>query len=164
VGKKTVRSTSTRTKAARSEKSALEASKPAGCPQNAATESAAKQDPVVDYKHRAKAVVLGKFADILEAMAEKSIQGSLPHIKYLFEIGGVEEEFQRRGDGSGEPSLADLLLAEVRRQRMAEGAVPGAAGNRGSDAETLGDKQAQVGERGGEQGGKRGEDCGAKAQ
>ncbi len=162
MGKKTVRSTSARTKAARSEGPAPEASKSADSPPHAATDGGAKQEPVVDYKHHAKAVVLGKFADILEAMAEKSIQGSLPHIKYLFEIGGVEEEFQRRGDGSGEPSLADLLLAEVRRQRMAECAVPEAAGNGngGTGAETLGDKR----ERGQEQGGERSQDCGAKAQ
>ena len=58
-----------------------------------------------------------KFADIMGAMAQKSIEGSLSHTKYLFEIGGVREELLREIENNGEPTLADLLLEEVRRRR-----------------------------------------------
>jgi hypothetical protein len=56
----------------------------------------------------------------MKTTAEKSAKGSLPHTKYLFEIGGVKEEIQRQGQSNGEPSLAEILLAEVRRQSEPE--------------------------------------------
>ena len=76
--------------------------------------------PVEDYQRHTKKVVSGKFASIMKTMAERSEKGSLPHTKFLFEIGGVKEEIRRRGRGDAEPSLADLLLAEIRKQRAIE--------------------------------------------
>jgi len=82
----------------------------------------AKKKPVKNFKRHTSKVISEEFSDIVETMANKSKAGSLAHTKYLFEIGGVKEEIQRQGQGKGEPSLADLLLAEVRRQRSADAA------------------------------------------
>ena len=76
--------------------------------------------PVTDFQSYAKEVVSRQFANIMKAMAEKSAKGSLAHTKYLFEIAGVKEEIQRQGQSNGEPSLAEILLAEVRRQSEPE--------------------------------------------
>jgi hypothetical protein len=115
---------------------------------------AVKDKPVHNYQSHAKKVVSGNFANIMQTLAEKSAKGSLSHTKYLFEIGGVKEDIQRQGQGKGEPSLADLLLAEMRKQKPSEDsaakAVVKASGE--LDAET----ESVTEERGG--------DCGAKAQ
>ena len=81
----------------------------------AQSEATVKSKRVTDFQSHAREVVTEKFADIMEAMAQESIQGSLPHTKYLFEIGGIKEELQRQVENNGEPTLADLLLEEVRR-------------------------------------------------
>lgn len=80
-------------------------------------ELTAQSKPVADFQSLTKDVLTENFADIMETMAQKSIAGSLSHTKYLFEIGGVKEELQRRIQNSGEPTLAELLLGEVARYR-----------------------------------------------
>ena len=75
--------------------------------------------PAEQYQSLAKQVVSTNFLDILEMMAKKSVEGSLPHAKYLFQIAGVKEDIERFGQ-EAEPSLADLLIEEVRKQRAAE--------------------------------------------
>jgi hypothetical protein len=77
--------------------------------------------PVHNYKRHTKKLIAKQFSGIMESMAVKSKEGSLAHAKFLFEIGGVKEDLERQGRGKAEPSLADLLLAEVRRQHAANG-------------------------------------------
>jgi hypothetical protein len=107
--------------------------------------------PVEEYQSHAKKVVSENFAHIVQTMAEKSAKGSLSHTKYLFEIGGVKEEIQRQGQGEDEPSLADLLLAEIRKRQTAEETA----------AEDADKASAESGAADTEE---RGKDCGAKAQ
>jgi hypothetical protein len=75
--------------------------------------------PVTDFLSHTKGLLTEQFASILETIVDKSLEGSLPHTKYLFEIGGVKEELQRQVQNNGEPTLAELLLAEVKRHRDA---------------------------------------------
>jgi hypothetical protein len=79
-----------------------------------------KGKSVTDFLSHTKELLIEKFADIMETIAQKSIEGSLSHTKYLFEIGGVREELLRQVQNNGEPSLAELLLAEVKGHRDAE--------------------------------------------
>ena len=83
----------------------------------ATSETATETMPVTDFQSHTRELLTGRFANIMEAMAQKSVEGSLAHTKYLFEIGGVREELQRQAQNDGEPTLAELLLAEVRRHR-----------------------------------------------
>jgi hypothetical protein len=87
---------------------------------------APKSHPVTDFITRTKDVLRDRFANILDAIAEKSVEGSLPHAKYLFELAGLREEFVRQVQGDGEPTLAEVLLAEVTRHR--EEATPATEG------------------------------------
>jgi hypothetical protein len=88
-----------------------------------------------NYKKHAKELIAAEFPEIMKAMAEKSKQGSLGHAKFLFEIGGLKEELERQGRGRAEPSLADLLMAEIKRQNAksdaaSEQSANGEAGDR----------------------------------
>jgi hypothetical protein len=96
-----------------------------------------KSKPVRNYKTHTKKLIAKQFSGIMESMAVKSKEGSLAHVKFLFEIGGVKEDLERQGRGKSEPSLADLLLAEVRRQHAAN--VPTVKGllETGEDLETI---------------------------
>jgi hypothetical protein len=76
--------------------------------------------PVRNYRRHTKKLISESFSDIMKNMAKDSIAGSLAHTKYLFDIGGVKEDIQRKAGGKGEPSLAELLLAEVRKQGSKE--------------------------------------------
>jgi hypothetical protein len=87
-------------------------------------QSQAATIPLSEFQSHAQEILSRRFADILESMAQKSVEGSLPHTKYLFEICGVNEELQRLAQNEGEPSLAELLLAEVRRHRELEAGSP----------------------------------------
>jgi hypothetical protein len=124
------------------------------------TNTPADERPVVNFQSLAKEAVSRKFAKIMKTMAKKSEEGSLSHTKYLFEIGGVKEEIQRKDPNDAEPSLADLLLTEMRRQRSGE--TPSAADS------AMEDKVSANGETGAAESAghtvERGGDCGAKAQ
>jgi hypothetical protein len=120
------------------------------------SETATEAIPVTDFQSHTKELLTGRFANIMEAMAQKSAEGSLAHTKYLFEIGGVREELQRQSENNGEPTLAELLLAEVRRHRGEETSSAEAmhtieAGDK-SEVEPTGDLL------------ERGGNCGAKAE
>lgn len=111
---------------------------------------------VTDFQSHTKELLTGRFANIMETMAQKAAEGSLAHTKYLFEIGGVREELQRQAQNDGEPTLAELLLAEVRRHRGEETSSAEAmhtieAGDK-SEVEPTGDLL------------ERGGNCGAKAE
>jgi len=89
---------------------------------------ATESHPVTDFLGRTKEILTEKFADIVEALAQKSVEGSLPHTKYLFEIAGLKEEFLRQVQNNGEPTLAELLLAEVKRHRDEATSAPAETG------------------------------------
>jgi len=84
---------------------------------------AADSRPVTDFLSLTKKILTERFASIIEALAQKSSEGSLPHTKYLFDIGGLREELLRQVKNDGEPSVAELLLAEVKRHRDLETAA-----------------------------------------
>jgi len=109
----------------------------------------AKKKRVRNYKRHTTKLLSEEFPDIMQTLANKSKEGSLSHTKYLFEIGRVKEDIERQGQGS-EPSLAELLLAEVRR-RQAE--VPSVE----SAVKASGDPRAEIARSRDERGG----DCGA---
>ena len=88
--------------------------------QAANSETAIESIPVTDFQSHTRELLTRRFANIMEVMAQKSAEGSISHTKYLFEIGGVREELQRQAQSDGEPTLAELLLAEVRRHRHEE--------------------------------------------
>lgn len=92
--------------------------------QAATTENSTVTIPISEFQNHAKEILTRRFVDIMETMAQKSAEGSMPHTKYLFEIGGVKEELQRLAENEGEPSLAEMLMAEVRRHREAEISSP----------------------------------------
>jgi hypothetical protein len=98
-----------------------------------------EEKPVRNYKTHTKKLIAKQFSGIMESMAVKSKEGSLAHTKFLFEIGGVKEDLERQGRGKAEPSLADLLLAEVRRQHAENG--PGNKGlpETGQDSRSMAD-------------------------
>jgi hypothetical protein len=75
---------------------------------------------VRNFKRHTRKLMSDNFARIMNSLAEKAINGSVAHVKYLFEIGGVREELEREGDGKAEPSLAEVMLGEMRRQREEE--------------------------------------------
>src|SRR5271170_1288991 len=77
-----------------------------------------KKKRVRNYKRHTAKLLSEEFPDIMQTLAKKSKEGSLSHTKYLFEIARVKEDIERQGQGS-EPSLAELLLAEVRKRRAA---------------------------------------------
>lgn len=83
--------------------------------------SDAESRPVRNYKTHTKKLIAEQFSGIMESIAVKSKQGSLAHAKFLFELGGVKKELERQGRDKREPSLADLLQAEVRRQQAESG-------------------------------------------
>ena len=85
-------------------------------------------------------------------MATESINGSLSHTKYLFQIGGVMEEIQRYEENKNEPNLVDLLLAEVkRRQELATATLDGCPANLllsdGADSMGEADERSDIAER-----------------
>ena len=81
------------------------------------SQGAAESGAVTDFQGHTKELLAVKFANIMATMAQKSVEGSLSHTKYLFEISGVREELQRQVQNNGEPTLAELLMAEVKRHR-----------------------------------------------
>ncbi|AXC13595.1 hypothetical protein ACPOL_4320 [Acidisarcina polymorpha] len=111
-----------------------------------------KEKPVRNYRRHTKGVISGRFAKIMVRMAEASEKGSLPHTKYLFDIGGVKEDIHRQKRGKAEPSLADLLLAEIRKQHADEASKSGGDIKVDSEAVSNGDMK------------ERGVNCGAKEQ
>jgi hypothetical protein len=98
-------------------KKALERNRNKSAAKAAESEVVAQSIRVTDFQSHTKEIIVSRFADIIAAMAQKSAEGSLSHAKYLFEIGGVKEELQRQGEDSDEPTLGELLLAEVRRHQ-----------------------------------------------
>ncbi len=106
-----------------------------------------REKRVRNYRRHAKGVIAENFVTIMTTMAEKSNEGSLSHTKYLFEIGGVKEDIQRQGQGKPEPSLAELLLAEVKKRQGARlltaGETPPDAGS-DKDEEIGGDDQEKA--------------------
>jgi len=127
------------------------AAEPAPAIDHPAEANLAEEIPAEHYQSHAKKVVSGNFANILDRMAKKSVEGSLSHTKYLFEIGGVKEDIERLGQ-EAEPSLADLLHEEIQKQRAAEEA-------RRRDAEERAGFDARV-----DPNEDSGADCGAKQQ
>jgi hypothetical protein len=105
----------------------------------------AASKPVRNYKTHTKKLIAKQFSGIMESMAVKSKEGSLAHAKFLFEIGGVKEELERQGRGKAEPSLADLLLAEVRRQHAANGLGTKALAETGQETLPITDKDRDEG-------------------
>jgi hypothetical protein len=105
--------------------------------------------PVRNYQRHTKTLIAQGFSEIMEAMAQRSIEGSLAHTKFLFEIGGVKEDIERKSKDKREPSLATLLLAEVRRRNKAQAL----AAKRSADGVTTTD-DSDCGED------ERGDDCG----
>jgi hypothetical protein len=73
--------------------------------------------PVTDFLAHTRKLLIARFAEILEMLAQKSAEGSLPHTKYLFEIGGIREYLQREIQDNDEPTLAELLLGEIAKCR-----------------------------------------------
>jgi len=110
-----------------------------------------KKKRVRNYKRHTAKLLSEEFPDIMQTLAKKSKEGSLSHTKYLFEIARVKEDIERQGQ-VGEPSLAELLLAEVRKRQATTENTPaeGAQERDESDAE-IDDTE------------ERGGDCGAKA-
>jgi hypothetical protein len=75
--------------------------------------------PVRKFKRYANKLIREKFAPTMNSLADMAIQGSLSHMKYFFEICGVRERIEQESDRKAEPSLAEVLLEEMRRQREA---------------------------------------------
>ena len=113
----------------------------------------AKKKRVRNYKRHTTKLLSEEFPDIMQTLANKSKEGSLSHTKYLFEIGRVKEDIERHGQGN-EPSLAELLLAEVRKRRAAE--EPNAENAMKASGKPGADTVGGTDERGG--------DCGASEQ
>ena len=118
--------------------------------QAVASVEGAKKKRVRNYKRHTTKLLSEEFPDIMQTLANKSKEGSLSHTKYLFEIGGVKEDIERQGQ-AGEPSLAELLLEEVRKRQRAED--PSAGSDKPRDESGAGTDDSEEG----------GEDCGAKA-
>ena len=80
-------------------------------------EVAAESEPEDDFLSHTQRILTENFASIVETLVQKSVAGSLPHTKYLFEIGGVKEGLrnQIQNNDNGEPSLAELVLAVVKK-------------------------------------------------
>jgi hypothetical protein len=76
-----------------------------------------KTKRVRNFKRHVKQVIAEKFPEIVLKLATESINGSLSHTKYLFQMGGVLEEIQRQEENKNEPNFVDLLLSEVRRRQ-----------------------------------------------
>jgi hypothetical protein len=125
----------------------------------AVEEKHAAKKPVRNYLRHARKRISVDFDDIVEAMSKKSIEGSLPHVKYLFEIGGVKEEIARQGEGKREPSLAQLLMAELKKKQREARPDP-ETGGPSSDEDEAGADAADAGAGMDE----RGEDCGVGEQ
>jgi hypothetical protein len=81
--------------------------------------SEAESEAEIDFLSHLRKIITEKFANIIEAIAQKSAEGSLPHAKYLFDIGGVKEGLRNQVQKDGEPSIAELLLAEVNKHKDA---------------------------------------------
>ena len=79
-------------------------------------------------------MISGRFSKIMVKMAEASEKGSLPHTKYLFDIGGVKEDIQ--------PSRPEQ--GGAKSGRFAAGRSEEAA--RGRCAEKCGDGERRRGE------------------
>jgi hypothetical protein len=95
----------------------------------ASSEAAPETIPISDFQSHTQEIIASRFAEIIAAMAQKSAEGSLSHTKYLFDIGGVKDELQQQGQDNDEPTLAELLLAEVRRHQTEQAQTSGAAGS-----------------------------------
>ena len=111
----------------------------------------AKKKRVRNYKRHTTKLLSEEFPEIMQTLANKSKEGSLSHTKYLFEIGGVKEDIERQGQ-VGEPSLAELLLAEVRKRQATREKPPA------EDAEGCDESDVEIDDTE-----ERGGDCGAKA-
>jgi hypothetical protein len=99
----------------------------------ASSEAAPETIPISDFQRHTKKIVADRFAEIIAAMAQKSAEGSPSHTKYPFDIGGVMDELQRQGQDGDEPTLAELLLAEVRRHQTEQTQTSDAAGSAALD-------------------------------
>lgn len=107
-----------------------------------------QQKRVRNYEGHARKIISVEFLSILEALAKKSVQGSLAHTKYLFEIGGVKEDIKRRVRAKNEPSLAELLVAEIRKRKIED--LPVIPEDTGASGATESNAQGNTGERGGD--------------
>jgi hypothetical protein len=106
-------------------------------------ESTEQKKRVRNFRSYAKRRVSEDFPKIVDAMSKKSIEGSLAHTKYLFEIGGVKEEIESQTGDKHEPSLSELLIGEIKRRQTERACeeVPEAETieNRGLDDEAVSD-------------------------
>ena len=108
-----------------------------------------KPKRVQNYKRHVKRLLSEAFPEIVLKMATESINGSLSHTKYLFQIGGVMEEIQRQEENKNEPNFVDLLLAEVkRRHELATATLDGCPANLqlGNGAESIVETDERSGE------------------
>jgi hypothetical protein len=83
------------------------------------SEPETESEAETDFLTHLRTIITEKFANIIEAIAQKSAEGSLPHTKYLFDIGGVKEGLRNQVQNNGEPSIAELLLGEVNKHQAA---------------------------------------------
>ena len=81
--------------------------------------SETESEAETDFLTHLRRIITEKFASIIETIAQKSAEGSLPHTKYLFDIGGVKEGLRNEVQNNGEPSIAELLLGEVNKHKAA---------------------------------------------
>lgn len=76
---------------------------------------------VRNYKKHAKRELSEAFPVIVQTLVKKAEEGSLTHAKLLFDIGGVKdaakEDGRKRKGPNHEPSLAEMLLDEVKKRR-----------------------------------------------
>ncbi len=101
--------------------------------QSNAEEIAIESRPEEDFLSCTQRILTERFASIIEAMAQKSVEGSLPHTKYLFELGGVREELRQRIQNDGEPTFVDILVDVVKthQEAVASAAAVKASGEAG---------------------------------
>lgn len=76
---------------------------------------------VRNYRKHAKKELSEAFPVIVQTLVKKAEEGSLTHAKLLFDIGGVKDaakaEGRKRKSSDREPSLAEMLLDEVKKRR-----------------------------------------------
>ncbi len=72
-----------------------------------------------EFQSHVRQLITEHYDAILTAIAEQAERGSIPHTKYLFELGGVQKEIERQGK-EHEPNVAQILLAEIERRQATE--------------------------------------------
>jgi hypothetical protein len=77
-------------------------------------EAFVEEGPIQNFKEYIGKMISRDFPKLLDALVNKCIMGSLSHLKYLFELGGVKEEMERQGEGGERLSIAEVLMAAIR--------------------------------------------------